>query len=365
MLRRAVAATTGFLFAIAALNAQEAPKSLTFTQEAVTFSAPNNYSPIRIVRLRFHPTEPKLIAQVSDKQLAVWDLNGKPQTLKGKKEPTVLPEYHAEQKEGWVTSFDVHPQGQWLVTGGSDRKLRKWSWRDKSKAAVEVEGSQGWIEALAYSPDGKSLASAGSDLQVRIWNADSLKQLAVYIAHTRPIRDLAWSPDGQFLYTGGEDGKILIYDVATAKIVRVLDFGNVNEQQGQDPAQSGVFRLSVHREGRWLSVAGQNKLGLFDLKTGNLVAVEPLGFDTLFYPDSRIVLGGFNDLKVMRLDPSKLEKIALDPSGKKGKATSPVGDALTILKRNNGYGLAVHPDGTRVAAAIGESSIGLWNVKRK
>ncbi len=358
-------AFAGVLFSFCALNAQDDPKSLVLAKEDATYSVPNNYSPVRTVRLRFHPTEPKLIAQVSDKRLAIWDLNAKPQAAKGKKEPTVLPDYHAEQKEGWITGFDIHPSGQWLITGGSDRKLRKWAWGDKTKPLVEVDGHQGWIEAVAYSLDGKSLATAGSDLKVRLWDSDGMKSLDTYSAHAKPIRDLTWSPDGKFIYTGGEDGKIVVYELAAKKIVRTLEFGNVNEQQGQDPAQSGVFRLAISPDGKWLAAAGQNKFGLYNLQTGNLVAAENLGFDTVFYPQGRFVIAGFNDTKVMRLDPAKLEKLSLDPLGKKGKTTGPAGDTIATLKRNSGYGLAVHPNGSRVAAAVGESTVGLWTVTKK
>lgn len=355
----------GLPFVLGTLHAQDGPKSLVFAKEDVTFSVPSNYSPVRTVRLRFHPTEPKLVAQVSDKRLAVWDLNAKPMVAKGKKEATVLPEYHAEQKEGWITGFDIHPSGQWLITGGSDRKLRKWVWADRSKPVVEVEGHQGWIEAVAFSPGGKVLATAGSDLKVRIWDLEGLKVLETYSAHARPIRDLGWSPDGTLIYTGAEDGKILVFDLAAKKIVRELEFGNVNEQQGQDPAQSGVFRLVVSRDGQWLAASGQNKSALYSLKTGNLVAAENLGFDNVFYPEGPFVIAGFNDTKVMRFDPVKLDKLALDPLGKKGKTTVPAGETIANLKRNNGYGLAVHSDGSRVAAAIGESTVGLWKVTRK
>lgn len=358
-------ALVGFSLVLCTLYAQDGPQSLSVTKEDVTFSVPSNYSPVRTVRLRFHPTQPKLVAQVSDKRLAVWDLNAKPQVAKGKKEATVLPEYHAEQKEGWITGFDIHPSGQWLITGGSDRKLRKWAWADASKPVLEVDGHQGWIEAVAYAPGGKVLATAGSDLKVRLWNPDSLKLLDTYSAHTRPIRDLGWSPDGKQIYTGGEDGKILAYEVGAKKIVRELEFGNVNEQQGQDPAQSGVFRLALSPDGHWLAAGGQNKSALYSLNTGNLVAVENLGFDNVFYPAGRFLIAGFNETKVTRLDPVGLEKIALDPLGKKGKTTGPAGESLANLKRNNGYGLAVHPDGSRVAAAIGESTVGLWKVTRK
>lgn len=199
-------------FFISSAGAQDNPKNLLFDRDERTFFVPPNYSPIRTVRLRFHPSEPKLLAQVSDKRLTVWDLNARPQATKGQKEPRVLPESVCEQAEGWITGFDVHPSGKWIVTGGSDRQLRRWAWKD-AKPVQKIVGHDGWIEAVAYSPDGRFVATGGADLKVKIWDAESLRLLDQFSGHTRFIRDLAWTPKGDFLCTGGEDGKVLVYDV--------------------------------------------------------------------------------------------------------------------------------------------------------
>lgn len=366
--RVAVSGLMLVLVAGATVSAGDAPKTLVFKKEARTYFVPANYSPVRTARLRFHPVEPRLFAQVSDKRLAIWDLDGAPKPSKGSKEPQVLPEYGCEQAEGWITGFDIHPSGQWIVTGGSDRKLRKWAFKKGKvdpKPLLENSGHEGWIEAVAYSADGKSLATGCSDRKVRLFEADTLITITAYAGHEKPIRDLAWSPDGSFLFSGGEDGKVLIYSVSEKRVVRTLEFGNTNEQQGQDPAHSGVYRLACSPDGQWLSVCGQNKFGLFQVKSGKLSASESLLFDTVFYPVGTIVIAGRNDTKAIRFDPATLEKISLDPLGKKGKSTSPAGETLATLKRNDGFGLAITKDGACLAAALGESTVGLWKIVRK
>ena len=354
----------GGLFIVSRADAQDNPKSLLFDKDERTFFVPMNYSPIRTVRLRFHPSEPKLLAQVSDKRLAVWDLNAKPQATKGQKEPRVLPDYACEQAEGWITGFDVHPSGKWVITGGSDRQLRRWAWKDAKPLQV-IAGHDGWIEAVTYSPDGKFVATGGADLKVKIWDAESLKLLDQFSGHSRFVRDLAWTPKGEFLCTGGEDGKVLVYDVPGKKVARTLTFGNTNEVQGQIPSHSGVYRLECSNDGNWLSVTGQGKFGLYHLPTGKLAASENLSFDTCCYPAGQFLLVGYNDTKVFRLNPAKLEKVSLDTLGKKGTSNSPAGDVIASLKRNDGFGMAVRRDGALVAAAVGESTVGLWKVVRK
>lgn len=356
------------LLLVSLAHAGDAPQGLQFDREDRTCFVPANYSPIRTARLRFHPTEPRLFAQVSDKRLAFWDLTAAPKAVKGAKEPQLVPEYCCDQAEGWITGFDLDPTGKWIVTGGSDRKLRKWSWQGgkvEAKPTVEIAGHDGWIEAVAYAPHGKVVATGGSDLKVRLWDADTLKPLAQVAGHTRTIRDLAWSGDGATLFSGGEDGKVLVYDVQAKKVARTLEFGNTNEQQGQDPAHSGVYRLACSADGQWLSVCGQNKFALYHVSTGRLTASENLAFDTVFYPSGTFVIAGRNETKVIRLDPAALAKMSLDPLGKKGKSTSPAGATLATLKRNDGFGLAISKDGARLAAAVGESTVGLWKVTKK
>lgn len=366
-----VLALAGGLAAFTGLSAGEKsaePTNLQFVRDNKSFYVPSAFSPIRIVRLKFHPTEPYLLAQVSDRRLAIWDLRGEPEKTKGQKELQVLPLMACEQETGWISGFDVHPTGKWLVTAGTDRKIRLWSWSDSKPAArptLEVAGHDGWIEAAAYSPNGKLLATAGNDRRVRLWDADSLKPIEEFTGHSGPIRDLAWSSQAEQLFSGSEDGKILEYSRAKKQVVQTLPFGNANEQQGQDPAHSGVFRLACSPDGQWLSAAGQGKFGLFNLKSGNLAASENLSFDTAFYPEGLFLVAGFDTSKVFRLDPSKLATVSLDPSGKKGKTTGSPGETIDTLKRNSGYGLTISKDGKLLAAATGESTVSVWKILRK
>jgi WD40 repeat protein len=327
-----------------------------------SFFVPPNYSPIRTARLRFHPSGDRLIAQVSDRRLAAWDLKGKAERVKGARDPVVLPVACCEQAEGWVGGFDFHPDGKCLVTGGTDRKLRRWTWQDGKPSATadaEAGGHGGWIEAVAYSPDGKALATGCGDGRVRLVDPASLKVTVEMAGHKAPVRDVAWTADGKWLVSGGEDGLCLVFDAA-GKLARTIEFGNVNQHQGQDPGHSGVFRLALSRDGLWLAVAGHRKSSLFELASGKLVGTDAGGFDAAFHPGGPFLITGFDATKVFRLGAEKLARTP-EPSKKSPQVPAP-GDTIATLKRNNGYGLAVSRDGKLVAAATGESTVGLWNV---
>jgi WD40 repeat protein/predicted Ser/Thr protein kinase len=63
------------------------------------------------------------------------------------------------------------------------------------------EHAGGTIYALAFSPDGKFLATGGSDKKVQITDVATGRRLGAYSAE-QPIYSLAFSPDGQYLAAG-------------------------------------------------------------------------------------------------------------------------------------------------------------------
>ena len=118
---------------------------------------------------------PVLLAACADRRIAVWDLDGKETTVKNL---TAVPGRLAcPHDAGWVRCLNVSPDGKWLATGGSDRRLKLWAFaggKPADKPTHDTEAHAGWVEGLAFSPDGKFLVTGGADLAVKVWNAADL-----------------------------------------------------------------------------------------------------------------------------------------------------------------------------------------------
>jgi WD40 repeat protein len=103
-----------------------------------------------------------------------------------------------------VTSVDMSDDGQTIVTGGWDTKVRRWDKEGKPIGEPFVNHTQG-ITSVAISPDGRTIASAGYDA-IRIWNQNgdesSLKK--------GEFSAVDMASDGQTLaLAGGFDGFVI------------------------------------------------------------------------------------------------------------------------------------------------------------
>ena len=322
--------------------------------------------PLTMFRVRFHRTEAKLFAQCADRRLAMWDLATEPQPVKGKKEPCLVGELLCPHEIGWVRGFDVHPQGTHIITGGSDRTLRLWQYRDGRPgeiATATMPAHDGWVEAVAYSPDGSRVSTAGADGVVKVWEATDLRLVTSLSGHSRHVADVQFSPDGKWLLSAAEDGLVIIRDTETFTAVRTIEFGCSNDQFGQTPRHSGVHRFSISHDSHWLAVAGGEKLDVYDLSTGEIVATERLNMDVQFHPEQPLLLGGESEIRAWEYEPAKFAPPETDKNGKPKAAAAMTGNLITSIKRGDwSLGMGFSSDGQRLDCGRADGCVELYDV---
>lgn len=320
--------------------------------------------PMTMSQVRFHPTERVLLAACADRRIAVWSLDDKEATTKNL---TAVPgKFACPHDSGWVRCLDVSPDGKWIVTGGSDRRLKLWPFADgkpADKPTHDIEAHTGWVEAVAFSPDGKFLLTGGADMAVKVWNTTGLTPVKTLTGHVGFLRDVAWLPDGSMFVTGAEDGKLLVWDAKTHALVRTITFGGANDQFGQNPGLSGVHRLHISRDGKWLAAAGGKTLTVFDIATGTPVAEDKSDAQICFSPTDDILVAGSNVAKVATYETAKFQPAKPDKSGKLGSAGPLPGKELAQIKLGDfSLGVRFSANGKLLGLGRADGKVEVWEV---
>ncbi len=320
--------------------------------------------PQTISRVRFHPTGRFVLAACADRRAAVWGLDAKEVAVKNVS--AVPGKFACPHDAGWVRCLDVSPDGKWVATGGSDRRLKLWAWADggpAEKPAHDTGAHAGWVEAVAFSPDGKWVVTGGADFAVKVWNAADLSPVTVLKGHTGFVRDLDFVPDGSAFVTGAEDGKLLVWDAKSFALVRPIAFGGANEQVGQNPTLSGVHRLGVSRDGRWLAAAGGKNLTVFSLATGDPVAEDKFDAQVCFSPNADLLAAGSNTAKVLAYDASKFVPGRPDKNGRPAAPAALAGKELAQVKLGDfSLGMRFSADGKLLGLGRTDGKVEVWEV---
>ena len=77
-------------------------------------------------------------------------------------------------KAGTVTCLDISPDGELFVTGGDDKLLKAFSYRECELLFTGV-GHAGTIEAVRICPNLEWIISVGSDGSIRRWKYPAAK----------------------------------------------------------------------------------------------------------------------------------------------------------------------------------------------
>jgi WD40 repeat protein len=151
--------------------------------------------------------EPDVAAEVISGRTGkkVWDIPGSTNVAGAK---TPVPQN--------VQAVAFSPDGDYLATGGTDRKLRLTKVRDHKKPAWE-KAMKGGIKSVAFSSDGRFVAAGDDEGSAWVFTAggDDVAQV-----RNRGIVDtVAVSSDGRYVATGGDDGTAHVYEVADQREV--------------------------------------------------------------------------------------------------------------------------------------------------
>lgn len=116
--------------------------------------------------------------------------------------------------EGGISAAAFFPDGSGIVTGGSDRRARKWS--TDSGSAMGVSGLHpGTVTGVRISPDGNYVLTTSGD-SAFLW--DRFLRLEMVLPHASEVIRAVFGPDSRTIFTASKDGIVATWDIGDRRL---------------------------------------------------------------------------------------------------------------------------------------------------
>ena len=143
--------------------------------------------------------------------------------------PKGSPLTHAASPDGkparvWSAQFS--PDGQFILTAGSDGRAMIWSSVTSEATGIEfahfdpasIAAGDADVRSAEFSPDGKRILTAGGRT-LRLWDAQTGQAIGNPLTQDSPVRCGKFHPGGEWLAAGGADGMIRFWDCRTESML--------------------------------------------------------------------------------------------------------------------------------------------------
>lgn len=229
-------------------------------------------------------------------------------------------------------------QVEWTEDGGTlalGYGWGVWLWDEGfgGSPTRTLEGHSAPVEALAYQPDGDLLVTASADMTMRFLRPAG-ELLDVVREHTDAVDTVAFSADGRLLASAGGDRRVLVMEVATRRLVAVLE-GHTNE------ITSAAFANGTLATGGW-----DKTLRLWNSAEWVERAVFPFeGWirDLTTSPDGRTIAAACKDGTVSLIDVATAEVLRQFAAHERGV------DAVALAR----MGRCWQPEGVTMPSSCG------------
>jgi len=198
-----------------------------------------------LISCRFDPTGKYVFAGAQDYNVWRFEIDSGQKTA-------------LESTDSWVRGMAFDHSGKTIVTAGYDGRLIWWPVAgEKPEPLRVVAAHKGWVRSVAVSPDGSLLASVGNDLVVRLWNMQDGTLIREMPGHESHIYNVVFHPSGKRLATGDLMGNLFDWEVDTGKRLRAWKADSLSKFDKTFIATIGGFRsMAFSPDGKFVAAGG-------------------------------------------------------------------------------------------------------------
>ncbi|XP_076646677.1 periodic tryptophan protein 2 homolog isoform X2 [Halictus rubicundus] len=243
-----------------------------------------------------------------------------------------------------ISSIAINSTGDWIALGCSTAgQLLVWEWQSETYA-MKQQGHSNNMNFLAYSPDGQYIVTGGDDGKVKLWNTLNGFCSVTFHEHTSSVLSVLFSHNRKFIVSASSDGTVRAYDLARYRNFRTLT----------SPRPVQFSCVALDSTDQFIAAGGQDffEIYLWSVKLGTLL--EIMGGH-----EGPVVSIAFNP------NPTSTEMVSVswDKSLKIWNAIESGSSHETIKLTADGLYVTYKPNGEDVAVATLDGQISFFNCK--
>lgn len=287
-----------------------------------------------------------------------------------------------EEHSGPVLSLAISPTGDRMASGSSDRTIRLWQL--DGTFFRTLKGHQGNVLALAFSPDGQMIVSGSDDTTIKLWRRDGILVRTI-TEHTGAVLSVCFSSSGEF-FSSSDDGSVKRWS-KNGELLSSFKPGGHILRIAVNPKESKIATASDDQTVKLWTFEG----ALLTTLRGHVNAVNAVTFST----DGRLIASASSDrtlklwtssgilLKTFaghnapvtevafmlgknRTTPDHLSLISL-AWDHTVRLWHPHNQLVTALTGHNAevWNIAFNPEGTQLASVSSDQTIRLWQIRQR
>lgn len=164
-----------------------------------------------------------------------------------------------------IASVAINSSGDWIGFGCSRMgQLLVWEWQSESYV-FKQQGHFNNMASLAYSPDGQYIVTGGDDSKVKVWNTNTGLCFVTFTEHTSSVTNVTFTTSGFVIVSASLDGTVRAFDLHRYRNFRTFT----------SPRPAQFSSLAVDVSGELVSAGAQDSFEIFlwSMQTGRLLEV--------------------------------------------------------------------------------------------